>query len=894
MIRDSFHFRPFFARQRLRGGFFAVLVTALLGSVITFPIPVAEGATGGISGDAANSSWYPTQTLLTPSAVASNFGELYRTALNGQIFAQPLVYRGIVLVATESDMVYGVDAATGAVVWSDALTNLNNSNLGTPSSPYQGCTDIGTQLGVTSTPVIDTATGVAYIMADVTVAGTPQYRLFALNVATGTVATGWGATGVQIQGNAANSNPTFPQSPTVFDAAHETQRTGLVLVNGVVYAGFSAQCDYQPYQGWVSGVSTTTHAVTSLWSSSVTNSAGAAISGSGIWQSGGAPVVDAKGNLYYTTGNSFGKPYPSPETGLNHPLGSYSEAVVKLGTANGQLSAQDWFTPANAVSLDQADLDIASGGPMALPPSMATSTYPNVLVNIAKSGVLQVLNMNNLGGYKAGAGGGDNVISSTSATGGAWSHPALWPGDGGYVYATVTGQPGGQYPGNAGTIDAFKESYSPSGAPLFTLAGTTVGEPNGSMKFGSSSPLITSNGTASGSALLWVEELPNGAGGTGTLDAYNPVPQNNGSGDLLKLVWQSPQTFPGEKLTEPGVGDNMLFVGTRWGQLIGYGLTQPALATANDVDFGSTQVGTSTLRYATITATAPETVNAVNVSASAFTVAAGGPTFPQSLVAGQTLSVPITFSPTASGTNLGQCTFNLASQSSTAPPTALTVNLTGTEVSSVNFSAPAVTDFGTLPISGQPVTKQVTITNTSTQTATVDSLDLLNVNSSYAVSAATTTAVIPPAGTYTFVVTFTPPGTAGDYSHDFPSLVTLRTSIGNVAVPLFAVAAPQANLALTQSTLNFGRVRVGGRKTLTLRLLDNGGLSVRITAASVVAAPFTTPVLVKRGSVFSGNADVTIPFTFSPRAKKVFTLMWTITGNDGSGPHRVTLTGSGV
>jgi hypothetical protein len=212
----------------------------------------------------------------------------------------------------------------------------------------------------------------------------------------------------------------------------------------------------------------------------------------------------------------------------------------------------------------------------------------------------------------------------------------------------------------------------------------------------------------------------------------------------------------------------------------------------------------------------------------------------------------------------------------------------------VNFSAPAVTDFGTLPISGLPVTKQVTITNTSAQAATVDSLDLSNVNSSYAVSATTTASVIPAAGTYTFTVTFTPPGTSGDYSHDFPSLVTLRTSIGNVAVPLFAVAAPQANLALTQSKLNFGRVHVGGRKTLTLRLLDNGGLSVTITAASVVAAPFTTLIPVKRGSVFSGNADVTIPFTFSPRAKKTFTLVWTITGTDGSGAHRVTLTGAGV
>lgn len=465
------------------------------------PVTVAHGATGGVSGDASNTSWYPHEDQLTPSAVASGFGERYRTQLDGQIYAQPLVYGDTVLVATESDKVYGISATTGAIQWSDTLYNLNGSNLGTVSAPYTGCGDIGTQIGVTSTPVIDQQTGIAYIVGAVTVNGTPQYRAFALNISDGSTPAGWSSSGVLIEGNAQNSTPGYP---TTFVAGHETQRTGLVLVNGVVYAGFSAQCDHQPFQGWIVGVNVSTHSMSGLWSSIVANSSGVALSGGGIWQSGGAPVVDANGNLYFSTGNVFNNVYPQPESGLGNSLTCYSESVVKLQTSNGNLSVVDWYIPSNALNLDRVDLDFASGGPLALPPSMSSKQYPHTLLQIGKFGSLQLLNMNNLGGYAMGAGGSDAVLSSVPASGGAWSHPAAWPGDGGYIYVTVTGGRQEQFPSSPGTIDVFQESFSDQGVPEFSLVATTLDSPAGFMNFGSSSPLVTSNGTHSGSALVWV------------------------------------------------------------------------------------------------------------------------------------------------------------------------------------------------------------------------------------------------------------------------------------------------------------------------------------------------------------------------------------------------------
>ena len=108
----------------------------------------------------------------------SSFGEVFSTAVKGQVYAQPLVIGSTVIVATEQDWVYGLNASTGAIEWS--------TSLGTPYRiPH--CADLVPDIGVTSAPVYDPSTGTVYVMAQVVSGTYVAWRLFGLSVATGAV-----------------------------------------------------------------------------------------------------------------------------------------------------------------------------------------------------------------------------------------------------------------------------------------------------------------------------------------------------------------------------------------------------------------------------------------------------------------------------------------------------------------------------------------------------------------------------------------------------------------------------------------------------------------------------------------------------------------------------------
>ena len=76
-----------------------------------------------------------------------------------------------------------------------------------------------------------------------------------------------------------------------------------------------------------------------------------------------------------------------------------------------------------------------------------------------------------------------------------------------------------------------------------------------------SSPIVTSNGTKSGSGVVWIVELQDGGTGVAQLQAYDAVPSagNSGNPGTLKLIHQWP-IGDGMKFTPPGVGDNRLFL----------------------------------------------------------------------------------------------------------------------------------------------------------------------------------------------------------------------------------------------------------------------------------------------------------------------------------------------
>ena len=106
--------------------------------------------------DAARTGWYPDQPRLSRQQVTGGtFGQLFAANVVGQVYAQPLVSNGVVLVATEENRVYGLDPETGNQRWTRTLGNAFQS-------ADVGCGDLAPSIGITSTPVIDdSGTGTA-------------------------------------------------------------------------------------------------------------------------------------------------------------------------------------------------------------------------------------------------------------------------------------------------------------------------------------------------------------------------------------------------------------------------------------------------------------------------------------------------------------------------------------------------------------------------------------------------------------------------------------------------------------------------------------------------------------------------------------------------------------
>ena len=128
--------------------------------------------------DAASTGQNLAETLLTPTSVnTSNFGKRYSTAVDGQVYAQPLYVsqlnvtggtspgvHNVVFVATQNDSLYAIDGDSGAVLYKDSFINASQGITTVPSGDVNS-TDIYPQIGITSTPVIDRAAGYLFIAA---------------------------------------------------------------------------------------------------------------------------------------------------------------------------------------------------------------------------------------------------------------------------------------------------------------------------------------------------------------------------------------------------------------------------------------------------------------------------------------------------------------------------------------------------------------------------------------------------------------------------------------------------------------------------------------------------------------------------------------------------------
>ena len=339
------------------------------------------------------------ETMLTHDAVRTRFGKRWTLYGDAKIMAQPLYVSNLnvpaasiigsaaktrcahgcnaVIFATMKGTVYAYMAdekpATDndTLLWATYLSD--NAACHCPATgPMNGSGDFDMWAvddpwwGILSTPVIDRAANAIYV---VNWTNDQQYRVYALNLATGRVQQG----PVVVQGSVGGQ--TFAQNTPGW-IQRRKQRAGLLLSNGRLYVAFGGD-NPDGLAGWLFVYDAASLTLKTVWSPTPSGRNG------GIWMAGDAPAADAQGNVYLQTGD--GDLAPNAH--------SYGDSLVKLSFSNNAIAVTGFFAPCNQMLLKQCDLDQGSAGAV---------LFDQFVVGGGKDGKLYLMRTDKMPGYKPG------------------------------------------------------------------------------------------------------------------------------------------------------------------------------------------------------------------------------------------------------------------------------------------------------------------------------------------------------------------------------------------------------------------------------------------------------------------------------------------------------------
>lgn len=562
------------------------------------------------------------ETILTTANVTvTQFGKVFTRAVDGQIYAQPLVVpdvnipgRGIhnvVYVVTMHNTVYAFDADDPSAVVPLWQTSLGPSApLPSPDIGPSGYLDIEVEVGTLSTSVIDPASHTLYAVAftkesppSCTSGCSYAHRLHAIDLITGAEKFGGP---VLITGTVAGTGDGSINGTLTFNSQYELQRTALLLSNGVVYFAFASYGDNGPYHGWVFGYNAATLQRVSIFNDTPDGQRG------GIWQTGQGLAADANGSLYLMSGNGTF----TADTGGS----DYGTSFLRLspsGVVSGLLPVADYFTPHNQTELNDFDYDLGSTGPVLIPGT-------NLLYGIGKEGWMYLLNRSNLGQYN-GPIGPDNVVQSFQAmnninkSDNVFASPIYWNSPAGpRVYMWGAGDP----------LKEFGLSITGSITAAFQttpIAASTAAIPADKSPGGTLS--LSANGNLTGTGIVWAvrpnwDTIPTSA----ILYAFDAT-------NVGIELWNSGQnqardgiaTFA--KFSPPTVANGKVYLATFSNQLLVYGLLAPSIVrqpmsqtiTSGDpVTLTVLAIGQSPLSYQWYRGSSGNTSNPIGINAALY------------------------------------------------------------------------------------------------------------------------------------------------------------------------------------------------------------------------------------------------------------------------------------
>src|SRR5258705_376606 len=350
-----------------------------------------NGRTGATLGERA---------LTVASVSSGQFEKLGTFHVQGQVYAQPLyvprvpqpdgTVRNLLVVVTMHDMLYVFDADDPLKI-RGRPTPLWTQSLGTPL-PFNYMSmalanfmvgegiltipnlipddkafyNIYPEIGITSTPVVDTLTMRVYAVAKVrTAAGAVALQLWAFDLATHSVVA---PSPVTLQATVPGTGAGSIGGILTFDPKFQHQRASLLLSRGSVYMGFGPPEAPPPFHGWLLRYDAASVLQT------VVGCATPDGQGGWIWHAGSGLAADDSGRVYAITSNGL---LPEDMSGPRN----MAQRFVQFSPSLGLLAA---FMPSDAVARRREAVDLGASGPVLIPGA-------RTVIGAGKGGGLHVL-----------------------------------------------------------------------------------------------------------------------------------------------------------------------------------------------------------------------------------------------------------------------------------------------------------------------------------------------------------------------------------------------------------------------------------------------------------------------------------------------------------------------
>ncbi|WP_263357913.1 choice-of-anchor D domain-containing protein [Acidicapsa ligni] len=327
--------------------------------------------------------------------------------------------------------------------------------------------------------------------------------------------------------------------------------------------------------------------------------------------------------------------------------------------------------------------------------------------------------------------------------------------------------------------------------PKLTLSATTL--PFGSIADGTTKSLsltLTSSGTSS------VTVSAASITGTGFSVTASGLPKTLTPGQTLVVPVVFAPKSAGAVTGKLTITSNSTTGATSAITLTGTGTaaaTPQLTLSATSLPFGSLADGTSKSLSLTLTSsgTSSVTVSAASITGTGFSLVAGS--WPQTLTAGQSLTIQVKFAPTAAGAVTGKLT--ISSNSTTGATSAITLTGTGTAATSPKLGISATSlSFGTVTLDSSSM-ESVTLTSTGTSPVTISSAVITGAR--FSLASGTFPISLNPGATATLTIEFLP--TAAGTSTGQLTINSNSTLGSTSTVALTGTGAAAATFSVTLS-----------------------------------------------------------------------------------------------